>query len=206
MQRDPLLELLESALNRGISRSSSARGLCRELNARTLSVNVSGGPEFKLSVDQDRVKAERVEADSPSPDVQLSASPMALLRMLVRDPEGPFRDGSAKLSGDAETAEGFRALLTFASPDAEEELSRIIGDVPARQVSQALSAVASWGEKSALSLGRSLAEYLTEETRTVVSPYELDWFNQEVNQLVNDVDRTSQRIERMAARIAGESR
>jgi len=51
---------------------------------------------------------------------------------------GPAGKGRAavRIRGDAEIAGRYRELFALARPDLEEELSRLVGDMPARRLSQ----------------------------------------------------------------------
>lgn len=200
MNRDPLLRPLEIMLNRGISQSSSAQALCKKLEGRSMVIEVRGGPEMAMSAHGDHIRLTQAQTENTPPLARLSASPTALARMVLDDPEAPFRDGSATLSGDTDTAEDFRSLLNFARPDPEEELARIVGDAPARELSQAFRAFQAWGAKSVESFGRSLGEYLTEESAAVPSPREIELFSHDVNRLANDVERVAARLDRLSAR------
>ena len=202
MTEDPIFRPLEVMLNRGVSQSSSARALCKRLNGSTMKIDVRGGPTMVLTALGDHVSLARPGPDDPPPQVELTASFSALARMVLDDPDAPFRDGSARLSGDAETAEDFRSLLNFARPDPEEELARLVGDAPAHELTQAIGAFQAWARKSAESFGRSLAEYLTEETGAVPSAREIDLFARDVNRLVNDVERAAARLDRLASRAS----
>ena len=58
------------------------------------------------------------------------------------------RGSGAVVSGDAEIANSYRELLAFARPDFEEELSRLIGDVPARALSQFAAKTVEWAARA----------------------------------------------------------
>jgi ubiquinone biosynthesis protein UbiJ len=109
----------------------------------------------------------------------------------------------AQIRGDAEIANLYRELFMVARPDPEEELSRWIGDLPARLLSE-------WGRR-ALHLarrvhrtaGENIAEYLQEEGRDLVNKTELEEFLRGVDELREMTDRIEARLGRLEQRLRG---
>jgi len=127
-------------------------------------------------------------------DATLSGSPLNLARLAAADPEAVIRAGHVKISGDADVASDFRALLDIVRPDWEEEMSRYTGDVVAHEVGRAVRGFANWASRARTSLGRSLAVYLTEESRDLAAAAEIEEFNREVDELALAVDRCEARL------------
>ena len=117
------------------------------------------------------------------------------------------RAGTARrrrgFSGDAEIAGRYRELFALARPDFEEELSRLVGDVPARRLSQFAQGALSWARSARASPGENLAEYLQEESRDLVSKPELEEFLLGVDQLRETADRVEARLARLEQRLRG---
>ena len=139
-------------------------------------------------------------SESPPPeriDATISGSPFALLQ-LARGlgPAGSRDSAGAAVSGDAEVANLYRQLFALARPDFEEELSRLVGDLPARQLSLFARDAVAWLRNARRTAGANIAEYLQEESRDLVSKPEVDEFLQGVDGLREAVDR-------VAARLAG---
>jgi len=91
----------------------------------------------------------------------------------------------------------------LARPDFEEELSRLIGDVPARSISQLALKTVEWARKARHTAGENIAEYLQEESRDLVNKTELDEFLQGVDTLRETADRVDARIARLEQRLKG---
>jgi ubiquinone biosynthesis protein UbiJ len=113
------------------------------------------------------------------------------------------RGAGAVVSGDAEIANSYRELLSLARPDFEEELSRLIGDVPARRIAQLALKTVEWARKARRATGENIAEYLQEESRDLVNKTELDEFLQGVDTLRETADRVDARIARLERRLQG---
>ena len=54
----------------------------------------------------------------------------------------------------------YRELFALARPDLEEELSRLVGDVPARRLAQFAKAALVLGAQTGRTARQNLAEYL----------------------------------------------
>jgi len=180
-------------LDRGVAHSTTAAALCRRLEGRSFAV-VTGVAELDLYF---RVTEGKLVCQSgvlPAADATLSGSPLNLARLVTADPEAVIRAGHVRISGDADIATDFRALLNIVRPDWEEELSRYTGDVVAHEAGRAVRGFAAWAARARHSLGRSLAEYLTEESRDLAAAAEIQEFNREVDELAAAVDRCEARL------------
>jgi ubiquinone biosynthesis protein UbiJ len=127
---------------------------------------------------------------------------MALLALAGPRAEGAIRGGGVRIEGDAEVAQHFRELLAEAQPDFEEELSRVIGDVAARQVANFARGLLDWGRKASGSFAGSVAEFLQEEGRDLPTRTEVDEFLAGVDRVRDDAERLEARLARLEARSA----
>jgi ubiquinone biosynthesis protein UbiJ len=193
-----LLARLEETFNRNVANSRKAQVLCRQLDGRTLSLDVVGTSlKFFLSVrDGSIVLDTRPEKNA---DASLAATPVSLLALVGPEAERGMRGGAIHIEGDAEVAQKFRELLMQARPDFEEELSRVIGDVAAHRVANFARGFLDWGRKAADSMGTNVAEFLQEEGRDVPTRVEVDEFLAAVDRLREDTDRLEAQLERSRA-------
>ncbi|RMF97432.1 MAG: hypothetical protein D6727_05555 [Gammaproteobacteria bacterium] len=191
-------KLLQSLLNRGLDESATARAQARELDGRSLAIELTPpGLRLRLSVRDGRCE---VKQDDAPADAELSGSPLSFARVLDGDGSAAFRAGGLKLAGDPDTAMRFQALLRMAAPEAEELLSRVFGDVAGHELYLAGGEAAAWARRALRSLGRSLAEYLRDERGETPSRTELEEFHAAVDELQHDVERAAQRLARLGAR------
>jgi ubiquinone biosynthesis protein UbiJ len=105
--------------------------------------------------------------------------------------------------GDAEVAAQFRELLRLARPDWEEELSRRIGDVPARRLGRLTRDAFDWARNARRTVRENLAEYLQEESRDLVNRPELDEFLHGVDALRESTDRIDARLALLERSVKG---
>ncbi|HEU4604386.1 MAG TPA: SCP2 sterol-binding domain-containing protein [Steroidobacteraceae bacterium] len=188
-----LLAPFQNLLNRNIAASSAARAMCRRLDGKLLALKFDGIP---LNVFL-RAEGEQVILSSQSeatPTATLSGTPLAFMRMIGPQPENALRGGSVHIAGDAEAAQAFSELLQHTRPDLEEELSRLIGDVPAHQIGQAARSVFGFARRAADTFTQNVSEFLQEEGRDTPSRTEADEFASGVDKLRDDVDRLEARV------------
>jgi len=196
-----VLDRLEALLNRNVADSRRAQALVRQLDGRVMSLAVEGTP-VTVFLRAEGGRLQLAARHDGAADATLSGTPIALLSLAGRRAEGALRAGSVRIEGDAEIAQRFRELLAETEPDVEEELSRVIGDVAARQVANLARGLFDWGRRASGSLAGSVAEYLQEEGRDLPTRTEVDEFLADVDRLRDDAERLEARLTRIEARSA----
>ncbi len=206
------LASIEAMLNRNIDAQSAASELVRRrLEGKSLQVDVEGLLGLRADACAGRLMLSRGSASSAAgdggADAVISGSPSALLQLLNgggrRTAASAAGAAPAQVRGDAEVAAAFRDLLSLARPDLEEELSRWIGDLPARRIGLLVRETLGWSRQFARSFGQNVAEYLQEESRDLVSKPELDEFLRGVDELREASDRAEARLKRLELRLPG---
>jgi ubiquinone biosynthesis protein UbiJ len=194
-----LTSTLENVLNRGLPRSPRAQQLCAELAGRRVAVApFSEGLHVVVESTGVSLKLNRVRAEtlaSAPPDATIIGGPLSLLALSGSTPEAVIQRGDVQVTGDAELAQKFRELALLLRPDFEEELSLVLGDVPAHQVGRAARGLFEWTQRAASTTVRNVAEYLAHERRDAVPLSEADQFLRGVDSLREDVDRLAARID-----------
>lgn len=202
------LAAIEAVLNRGIGQSLRAAGVAAQLDGTSLDLEVRGILRIRVAVAAGRLallKRAETGAQDMRADALVSGSAVALMELFA----GRLRKAAARngervdIRGDAEIAARYRELLALSRPDWEEELSRVVGDLPARRLSLAAQSAVSWLRKSARTTARNLAEYLQEESRDLVSAPELEEFVADVDTLRETADRVEARLRRIERKLEG---
>jgi ubiquinone biosynthesis protein UbiJ len=195
------LASVEALLNRCIGSSAQAAALARRLQGTSLQIDIDGITRIRASAHQGRLAL--LAADDSAADAAISGSLPALLQLLKgganREPGRP----AAQIRGDAEIANRYRELFVLARPDPEEELSRWIGDFPARRLSQLAKRALELARRARRTAGENIAEYLQEEGRDLVNKTELEEFLRGVDELRETADRIEARLGRLEARLSG---
>jgi ubiquinone biosynthesis protein UbiJ len=191
----------EALLNRSIDASTRAGALARRLQGTSLQVDIEGVMRLRASAHHGRL-ALMAGDDAPA-DAAISGSVAALWQLFKGGVARQPGRLAAQVRGDAEIANRYRELFMLARPDPEEELSRWIGDVPARHLSQFAQRALGMVRHARRTAGENIAEYLQEEGRDLVNKTELDEFLRGVDGVRETADRIEARLERLEARRNG---
>ena len=106
-----------------------------------------------------------------------------------------------KLSGNAETAREFQALMQELKIDWVRFLSPYLGRNLAESVVGMVRTGAAWTRDTLLALQSDVSEYLREENRALPDGTEIDAFHAEVDRLRADADRLAARMARLEAAL-----
>jgi len=132
-------------------------------------------------------------------DVTLSV-PAARLPLLLLDPDGAIKE--VRIDGDAEFAQTLARLARELRWDAEEDLSRVVGDIAAHQFVQVARAFRAWGREAGQRLAETTAAYLQDEEPTLARKSEVEGFARDVAVLRDDCERLEKRLQLLEARPA----
>jgi ubiquinone biosynthesis protein UbiJ len=132
------------------------------------------------------------------PDLTVTLSPADLPRLLAGD-DAVIR--SIAFSGDAELAAALQYLAKHLRWEAEEDLSRVVGDVAAHRIAGSARDFLAWQKDAGQRLGENVAEYLTEEAALLAPPAALARFGRDVADLVDALERLEKRLDRIDAKL-----
>ena len=191
----------EALLNRCIDSSAHAAAVARRLQGTSLQIDIDGMTRIRASAHHGRLAL--VAGDDSAADAALSGSLPALLQLFKGGANRGSATPAAQIRGDAEIANRYRELFVLARPDPEEELSRWIGDLPARRVSLFAERALAFVRRARRTAGENIAEYLQEEGRDLVNRTELDEFLRGVDELRETADRIEARLGRLERRLQG---
>lgn len=107
------------------------------------------------------------------------------------------RDGlmaAAQISGPADFAEALGFVFRNLRWDAEDDLSRLVGDIAARRMVSGGKQVLQWQREQATNLAANLGEYFSEETKAIARRQEIAEFCTEVTQQDEALGRLEARI------------
>lgn len=188
---------LENLLNRGLPRSPRARALVAQLEGRSVAADIRALARLRVASNGLTLK---VTMDGEPADATISAGPLGMLALFGPAPEAAIQRGDVAIAGDAEVAQQFRELGALLRPDFEEELSLLLGDVPAHQLGRLARSGVSWGAKAATTTLTNFAEYLGHERGHLVPRNEGEQFLRGVDAVRDGVERAAARIELLARR------
>jgi ubiquinone biosynthesis accessory factor UbiJ len=196
--------LLDRAVARAITDSPRATELIKRLQGRRLAITVSGTPWTTIIESTGRaLKALRPgdAADAPA-DATIVGAPLSLLALAGGDAQAVIQRGDVQISGNAEIAQQFRELGALLKPDIEAGLARFLGGSGAHLAMRGMRAAAGWTRDAAWTSVRNLAEYLSHESRDLVSRPEAEHFLRGVDTVREQLDRIEARLQLMEQRSA----
>ena len=150
---------------------------------------------FILPSDEGLLLATQWAADA---DCTLRAPAASLMRLVLsKDKTAVLHSPEVDLEGDSHVLMALAQVLQDLELDWEYELSRWLGPVATALIGGHLRSRANWYQQGFASLNQNLAEYLSEEARTLVGEREAQARFDELDQLKLDLDRLEARFERL---------
>jgi ubiquinone biosynthesis protein UbiJ len=120
------------------------------------------------------------------------------LPLLMQNREHAF--SYVKIDGDADFANSISQVAQNLKWEAEEDLSKWVGDIAAMRIVAGAKTAADAARSTHKSLTENLAEYLTEENPILVRPAALADLAADITQTRDDVERLMKRIEKLENR------
>lgn len=196
---------LEAALNRALALDPETRAALAPLSGKRVTLRLASPPlALQIAVDGERLAVGPVDEQS-EPDLAVRSTLGALigqLPFLRRDEAAPA--GKLHVSGDADLARRLQRLAERFDPDWQRPFAAVFGDVLGVQIANAAAAALKQARIAAVSLAEDAAEFVTEESRDVVSKAELNAFHDDVDRLRDGVDRAAARLARLQARAGAD--
>jgi ubiquinone biosynthesis protein UbiJ len=217
--------LLDRAVARAMADSPRATALIQQLQGRRLAITISGTPWTTIIESTGRsLKALRLDArpddatarsaagaqpgaaradapaDAPA-DATIIGAPLSLLALAGSEPQAVIQRGDVQICGDAEIAQQFRELGGLLKPDIEAGMAHFLGGSGAHLAMRGMRAASRWGRTAAWTSLRNLAEYLSHESRDLVSRPEAEHFLRGVDTVREQLDRIDARLQLMERRI-----
>lgn len=192
-----LLALLERIGNRTLQLDPDTMRRLGNMEGKVICVQVGDGRETPLAVyvlpSAGGVHITR--SHTGKVDVTIRGTPALFLRLFARQTN--VVSGDLQISGDIELGQRFKRLLDSIDIDWEEHAARVVGDVAAHQLGNAARGVQSFAKHARHTLALNVAEYLQEESRTLMPRARIAKFLHAVDTLRADADRLEQRVERL---------
>jgi ubiquinone biosynthesis protein UbiJ len=135
-----------------------------------------------------------LERGDAEPGLTMTFKPEVLVA-LARGEEHVLK--AVEVQGNDELAAEILVLGRHLRWDAEEALSRLVGDVAARRLVETGRAFAAWHADAARRLVAALGDYLTDEKHVLARRAELDALGESVARLRDGIARLGKRIERL---------
>jgi ubiquinone biosynthesis protein UbiJ len=181
------------AINHLLRGEAWARDRLKPFGGKRVLFRASPLPELRLAITAEGMVAAAGADDAT--DLTLTIRPGALPHLL---------SGSDALlqhvdiSGNADLASTVQFLFRNLKWDAEEDLSKVVGDAAAHRIAGAGRDFLAWQKDALLRTGENLAEYWTEEQPLLARAEEVERFGRDVDTLRDDLARLEARLARLA--------
>lgn len=183
------MKLTADALNHLLQQNSWAGEMLHPFSGKVIRIAL---PPLKSTLMIDGAGEFSAAAPDTIVDAEISLSPGAAMRLLMQPGAAP---SLAVLQGDMELATTVGKVLQGLRWDLEEDLSRIVGDLPAHQLTQAGSRIKRELGRQAAATAGMFAEYWLEEAPLIAKRRHLQQFSRDVDGLRDDVERLAKRLE-----------
>lgn len=104
---------------------------------------------------------------------------------------------AVKLGGSADIAESLAFVLRNLQWDAEGDLARLVGDIPARRLARVAQTMAATIQQAVARVADNFSEYVVEESAILAANRNLKEFETSIICLRDDVARLDKRISRL---------
>ncbi|MEB0042175.1 MULTISPECIES: SCP2 sterol-binding domain-containing protein [unclassified Pseudomonas] len=193
-----LLASVEHGINRVLRMDSTALPRLERLTGKVVAVDCRS-PALQLFIlpsNEGLLLAAHWEAE---PDCTLRAPASTLLRLAMsQDKTAVLHGPDVELEGDSAVLLELAGVLQDLELDWEYELSRWLGPIASPLLSGHLRSSARWTRDGVANLTHNLADYLSEESRTLVGHREAQARFAELDQTKQDLERLEARVERLA--------
>jgi ubiquinone biosynthesis protein UbiJ len=177
-------------LNRLLAAQSWASLRLAPFAGETVELRAPPLPALRLRI----LEGGQVQAGGAEPGLVMTAKP-GLLVGLARGEEHALR--SVDVQGNPKLAAEVLVLARHLRWDAEEDLSRLFGDMVAHRLAQAGRALGAWHVDAAQRLAAALADYLTEEKQMLARRAELESLAESLARLRDGIARLDKRLARL---------
>jgi ubiquinone biosynthesis protein UbiJ len=192
-----LLAGVELGLNRVLALDSTALPRLARLSGRVIALDCTA-PALQLFILPSGEGLQLAGQWAGEADCRLRAPAASLLRLATgKDKTAVLHSPQVELDGDSAVLLELAGILQDLELDWEYELSRWLGPVGSQLLGSHIRSRANWTGKTLDSLRLNLADYLNEESRSLVGQREAEARFAELDRLKLDLDRLDARIERL---------
>jgi ubiquinone biosynthesis accessory factor UbiJ len=180
-------------INHLLNREPWARERLAPFAGRVVALDMPPLGRFAVRIaDQGFIEnAATLGASEASADLQINVPAQALANAF-NDRDALLR--AMHVAGNAEFAAAVQYVARHLRWDAEDDLARFVGDIPARRIAQLGASLFAWQREARDRLGANVAEYVTEEAAIAARA-------PDVKALATDIAALDQRLIALETRL-----
>ena len=143
-----------------------------------------------------------IAGETNTPDAIVTIPPSLLLRLIAKDESAKLK---INIEGDTHLAAELAKVLTNMRWDYEDDLSKLIGDVPANKMGEFSRQATKTIKDTTTNLAEMLTEYWQEETPMIAKKRHVEEFNAGVDNLRADVARFEKKLQKLTQKLNSNS-
>jgi len=144
-----------------------------------------------------------IAGETNLPDATVTIPASLLPRLLAKDDAAKMQ---IRVEGDTHLASELAKVLSNVRWDYAEDLSKVIGDVPAHKATQFVAQTSSKVKQTSINLAEMLSEYWQEEKPMIAKKRVVEKFNADVDTLRADVARLEKRLNKLLENVSVKNR
>lgn len=178
-----------------ISQNSWASKLLQPFAGKSIQINVSFISTSLVILENGNLA---IAGETNIPDAAVTIPPSLLVRLLAKD-EAAKRE--IKIEGDTHLATEIAKVFSNMRWDYEDDLSSLIGDIPAYNIGKIARDTANSVKEASVNLAEMLSEYWQEEMPLIAKKRQVEQFNADVDTLGADVARFEKKLAKLTLSI-----
>lgn len=182
---------ISAAINHLLVREPWARERLTKHSGK-VAVFDAGVASIRLKVAADGLVEAAASDDTPQVTIRVK---LADLPLIVQNREHAF--SYVQIEGDADFANTISQLGETLRWEAEEDLSKLIGEVAATRVVGGVRTALGAARSAQQKLAENVSEYLLDENPILVRPQTVADFSRDVAKLRDDVERLAKRLDKL---------
>lgn len=188
---------LEQALNRVLALDPDTQAAISKLDQRRIQLALEAPAiALEISVDGNQLRVGPVQDGEADLGIRSTISgAFSQLPFFRSGNAAPV--GKVRINGDAELVRQLQSLAKNFDPDWDKPFVEVFGVVIGTQIAKVLREAFKQGAGIAKKFGKDGVDYLTEESRDVVSSAEQAAFNEDVDDLRDRAERVLARFEKL---------
>jgi ubiquinone biosynthesis protein UbiJ len=179
------------ALQHIITQNSWANSILQPFAGRSVQFNLAA-VRTNLVILEDGSLA--LAGETNVADASINISLPLLLRLLAKDDAAKLL---IRIDGDTHLATELAKVLANLKWDYSDDLSKVVGDVPAQKIDQLSRHAATSVKNTGVNLVQMLSEYWQEEQPLIAKKRHVEQFNTQVDTLRADIERFEKRLAKL---------
>ncbi len=143
-----------------------------------------------------------IAGETNTPDAIVTIPPSLLLRLIAKDESAKLK---INIEGDTHLAAELAKVLANMRWDYEDDLSKLIGDIPANKMGEFSRQTTKTIKDTTTNLAEMLSEYWQEETPMIAKKRHIEEFNAGVDNLRADVARFEKKLQKLTQKLNSNS-